>query len=114
MDAVYFGTLCWFPTCNGSGPWVQADLENGLFGGGNGNNPNNAGNKSTFVTALVKNNGTSTYAIKGGNADSGGLTTWYSGSLPTAAISPCTRRAPSSSGSAATTATARPGTSSKA
>src|SRR5207253_10718154 len=52
-------------------------------GGGNGNNPNNAGNKSTFVTALVKNNGTSTYAIKGGNADSGGLTTWYSGSLPT-------------------------------
>ena len=83
MDAVYFGTLCWFPTCNGSGPWVQADLENGLFGGGNGNNPNNAGNKSTFVTALVKNNGTSTYAIKGGNADSGGLTTWYSGSLPT-------------------------------
>src|SRR5690348_16444483 len=83
MDAVYFGTLCWFPACNGSGPWVQADLENGLFGGGNGNNPNNAGIKSTFVTALVKNNGTSTYAIKGGNADSGGLTTWYSGSLPT-------------------------------
>ncbi len=31
----------------------------------------------------MKNNGTSTYAIKGGNADSGGLTTWYSGSLPT-------------------------------
>jgi hypothetical protein len=83
MDAVYFGTLCWFPTCSGSGPWVQADLENGLFGGGNGNNPNNHGNNSTFVTALVKNNGTSTYAIKGGNADSGGLTTWYSGSLPT-------------------------------
>jgi non-reducing end alpha-L-arabinofuranosidase len=83
MDAVYFGTLCWFPACNGSGPWVQADLQNGLFGGGNGNNPNNAGNKSTFVTALVKNNGTATYAIKGGNADSGGLTTWYSGSLPT-------------------------------
>src|SRR6266516_1422843 len=83
MNAVYFGTLCWFPTCNGSGPWVQADLENGLFGGGNGNNPNNAGNKSAFVTALVKNNGTTTYAIKGGNADSGGLTTWYSGSLPT-------------------------------
>jgi len=83
MDAVYFGTLCWFAPCNGSGPWVQADLENGLFGGGNGNNPSNAGNKSAFVTALVKNNGATTYAIKGGNADSGGLTTWYSGSLPT-------------------------------
>ena len=85
MDAVYFGTLCWFTPCNGSGPWVQADLENGLFAGGNGNNPSNAGNKSTFVTALVKNNGTTTYAIKGGNADSGGLTTWYNGPLPTTA-----------------------------
>jgi non-reducing end alpha-L-arabinofuranosidase len=83
MDAVYFGTLCWFAPCTGSGPWVQADLENGLFSGGNGNNPNNDGNSSAFVTALVKNNGTSTYAIKGGNADSGGLSTWYSGSLPT-------------------------------
>src|SRR5690242_663024 len=41
MDAVYFGTLCWFTPCNGSGPWVQADLENGLFAGGNGNNPSN-------------------------------------------------------------------------
>jgi hypothetical protein len=83
MDAVYFGTLCWFGPCSGSGPWVQADLENGLFSGGNGNNPNNHGNNSAFVTALVKNNGTTTYAIKGGNANSGGLTTWYNGSLPT-------------------------------
>jgi hypothetical protein len=83
MDAVYFGKLCWFTPCTGAGPWVQADLENGLFGGGNGNNPGNDGNSSAFVTALVKNNGTTTYAIKGGNADSGGLTTWYNGALPT-------------------------------
>jgi hypothetical protein len=83
MDAVYFGTLCWFSPCTGSGPWVQADLENGLFSGGNGNNPNNRDNNSQFVTAMVKNNGTTTYAIKGGNADSGSLTTWYSGPLPT-------------------------------
>jgi hypothetical protein len=84
MDAVYFGTLCWFSPCAGPGPWVQADLENGLFSGGNGNNPNNKGNNSQFVTALVENNGTTTYAIKGGNADSGSLTTWYSGALPAA------------------------------
>ena len=82
MDAVYFGTLCWFGPCTGHGPWVQADLENGLFSGGNGNNPNNQGNASTFVTALVKNNGTTSYAIKGGSADSGGLTSWYNGALP--------------------------------
>ena len=61
---------------------MQADLENGLFAGGNGSNTANDGNSSAFVTALVKNNGTTTYAIKGGNAQSGGLTTWYSGALP--------------------------------
>ena len=82
MDAINFSTECWFSPCSGSGPWVQADLENGLFAGANGSDTNNHGNNSAFVTALVKNNGTTTYAIKGGNADSGGLTTWYSGALP--------------------------------
>ena len=83
MDAINFGSECWFSPCTGSGPWVQADLENGLFAGGNGSNTANDGNSSTFVTALVKNNGTTTYAIKGGNAQSGSLSTWYSGALPT-------------------------------
>jgi hypothetical protein len=82
MDAINFGTECWFSPCSGSGPWVQADLENGLFAGGNGSDTNNKGNKSAYVTALLKNNGTTTYAIKGGNAQSGGLTTWYNGALP--------------------------------
>jgi len=31
MNAIYFGTSCWFGGCQGTGPWVQADLENGLF-----------------------------------------------------------------------------------
>src|ERR1051326_6983484 len=35
-----------------------------------------------FVTAMEKNNGTSNFAIKYGNADSGGLTTGVSGPLP--------------------------------
>ena len=34
MDAIYFGTSCWFGGCSGTGPWVQADLEYGLFSGG--------------------------------------------------------------------------------
>jgi non-reducing end alpha-L-arabinofuranosidase len=82
MDAINFGTECWFAPCSGTGPWVQADLENGLFAGANGSDTSNHGNSSTFVTALLKNNGTTTYAIKGGNAQSGSLTTWYSGALP--------------------------------
>jgi hypothetical protein len=87
MGAVYFGKLCWFGfvvpgQCVGSGPWVMADLENGLFAGANGTNTNNTGRNSAFVTGMVKMNST-TYAIKDGNANSGGLKTDYSGPLPT-------------------------------
>ena len=51
-------------------------MENGLFA------PGNQGNSSTFVTAMLKNNGTTTYAIRDANAQSGGLATEYSGPLP--------------------------------
>lgn len=82
MDAVTLATTCFFPPCTGSGPWVQGDLENGLFPGGNGTNTANNGNNSTFVTALLKNDGQRTYAVKGGDSQSGGLTTWWNGALP--------------------------------
>ena len=114
MDAVNLGTECYFSPCTGSGPWVEADLENGLFSGGNGSNTANAGNNSDFVTALLKNNGQTTFALKGGNAQSGGLTTWWNGALPDAATRRCTRRARSCSAPAATTATRRSARSSRA
>jgi Alpha-L-arabinofuranosidase B, catalytic len=82
MDAVNLGTGCFFGPCAGSGPWVRADMENGLFAGGNGADPGNLGNSSPFVTAMLKNNGQTSYALKGGNAQSGGLSTWYEGPLP--------------------------------
>ena len=85
MDAVYFGTLCWFSPCNGSGPWVMADLENGLFQSNTGGSQNtsNTGNRNPFVTVTLKNNGQNFFALKDGNAQSGGLATRYSGPLPT-------------------------------
>lgn len=85
MDAINFGTECWFSPCHGSGPWVQADLENGLFqsNAGHSTNTSNTGNSAPFVTAMLKNNGQNFFAIKDGNARSGGLTTRYSGPLPT-------------------------------
>ncbi|UQU62451.1 ricin-type beta-trefoil lectin domain protein [Couchioplanes caeruleus] len=82
MDAVSIATTCYFPPCTGSGPWVEADLENGMFQGANGSNTANLGNNSAYVTALLKNNGQTTYALKGGNSQSGGLTTWWNGALP--------------------------------
>ena len=82
MDAIYFGNLCWFGSCAGANPLVEADMENGLFAGGNGPDPGNKGNGSPFVTAMLKNNGTTTYALKDGDATSGALTTEYEGPLP--------------------------------
>jgi hypothetical protein len=82
MDAVNLSTTCFFSPCSGSGPWVEADMENGLFSGGNGPNSANDGNNSDFVTAMLKNDGQTTYALKGGNSQSGGLSTWWEGALP--------------------------------
>ena len=81
MDAVYFGTRCEHPPCSGTGPWIAADLENGLFQG-NGSNTANATVNFDVVTAMLKNNGQTSFVLKTGNAQSGGLTTQYNGSLP--------------------------------
>ncbi len=85
MDALNFGTFCGFPPCSGSGPWVEADLENGQYMGG-GSNPSNTANVSlpyNFVTAMLKNDSQSTFALRGGNAQSGPAVKLYEGSLPT-------------------------------
>ncbi|WP_280882524.1 arabinofuranosidase catalytic domain-containing protein [Streptomyces pseudovenezuelae] len=85
MDAVSIATTCYFAPCTGSGPWVEADLENGMFQGNNGSNTANLGNNSAYVTAVLKNNGQTRYALKGGNSQSGALSTWWDGALPTRA-----------------------------
>ncbi|NKE58701.1 alpha-L-arabinofuranosidase [Lentzea sp. PSKA42] len=83
MDAINFSKQCWFGGCSGTGPWVQADLEWGLFPGGSQQwNPNQRAFTNKFVTAILKNNGTTRFALKGGNAQAGELTTLYEGALP--------------------------------
>jgi hypothetical protein len=63
----------------------MGDLENGLFQSNTGGSQSaaNTGNPNPFVTATLKNNGQNFLALKDGNAQSGGLTTRYSGALPT-------------------------------
>jgi hypothetical protein len=83
MDAINFSTSCWFGGCTGSGPWVQADLEWGLYPGGSQQwNPNQRAFTNRYVTAMLKNNGTSRFALKGSNAQAGALTTLWDGALP--------------------------------
>ena len=85
MEAIYFGNSTVWGSGAGPGPWVMADLENGLFSGVNtGNNANDQTiTGMNYVTALVKGQ-PNQWAIRTGNAQSGGLTTQYSGVRPNA------------------------------
>ena len=83
MNAIEWGNACWFGGCTGPGPWVEADLENGMYSTNTGpNSASNPGVNYPFVSAWEKNNGTSNFTLKYGNATSGGLTTTWSGALP--------------------------------
>jgi hypothetical protein len=83
MDAINFSTITAWGTGAGSGPWIMADLEYGIFTEGDGNkNQNDPSQTATFVTAVLKNNGTTEYALKGADATTGDLTTYYKGKLP--------------------------------
>ncbi len=56
MEAIYFGNIkVWGGYGTGNGPWVMADLENGLFSGVNaGYNANDPSVSHRFLTAVVK------------------------------------------------------------
>jgi|EP01043_Picozoa_sp_COSAG02_P006008 hypothetical protein len=66
-----------------AGPWILADLESGVWGGNNvGVNPTNTPiNSSKFVTAVLKGRPGS-WALKGGDAQSGRLKTMFDGPRP--------------------------------
>ena len=82
MEAVYFGNCSIWGKGAGNGPWVMADLENGLFGGQSFSaNPDNMPLNYDYVTAMVKGKPGS-FIIKGGNAQSGALQTMYDGARP--------------------------------
>lgn len=82
MEAIYFGDCTIWGTGSGSGPWIMADLENGLFSGDNyWNNPGDQSISHRFVTAIVKGE-SNQWAIRGGDATSGSLSTFFSGPRP--------------------------------
>jgi len=83
MEAVYFGNATYWDTGAGNGPWVMADLENGLFSGSNVNspNPNDLTINHRFTTAMIEG-GSNQWAILGGDAQSGALSTFFNGPRP--------------------------------
>jgi hypothetical protein len=91
MEALFFGTGYW-DKGSGNGPWVEADLEDGVYNQGGASGATNANEPSMpypFVTAMIKGNsanastGNGPFAVKGSNAQSGTLSVWYNGARPT-------------------------------
>jgi hypothetical protein len=78
MDSIYFGSCTQWAHGTGSGPWIMADMEDGMQIG----NSNTPSITYKFVTAIEKNNGTTEWALKGGDATTGALSTLYKGALP--------------------------------
>jgi len=82
METVYFGNSTAWGSGTGSGPWLMADLENGLFSGVNrGYNSNDPSVSHRFLTAIVKGE-PNHWSLRAGNAQSGGLSTYYNGVRP--------------------------------
>lgn len=109
MEAIYFGSCDWWDKGAGSGPWIMADLEVGVYswGGpsaysdanrsGNKVNPNSISFAYPFVTAMLKGNSAKAtnggpFTLKGGNAQSGVLTTLWDGAYPVGYGSPMQRQ----------------------
>jgi len=84
MEAIYFGNIKVWGYGAGNGPWVMADLENGLFSGVNTRyNANDPSVNYRYLTAIIKGE-PNHWAIRGGNAQSGNLSTFYDGQRPNA------------------------------
>ena len=79
MEAVYFGNYTVQGKGGGNGPWVMADMENGVFAGPSfAANPRVTPLTSAYVTAVVVGRSGS-FALRGGDAQTGTLTTMYDG-----------------------------------
>ena len=101
MEAIYWGTdVGWGGYGEGTGPWVAADLENGMFKGNAGGYnygsshttpwPTALTVSATYATTVLKGPSTNNFEIKAGSAQSGKLTTMWNGTRPSPNYSPKT------------------------
>ncbi|MBY8870247.1 lamin tail domain-containing protein [Micromonospora sp. PLK6-60] len=84
METVYFGTATAWGRGTGPGPWIMSDMEAGLFTGYNARQNDGAPTIDSwrFVTGVVNGGGGNQWDLRGGNAQEGPLSTYYSGIRP--------------------------------
>jgi hypothetical protein len=96
MEAVYWGTdTTWGGRGEGNGPWIAADLENGMFKGDKGGwqsqsvyTPSAKSVIASYATAMLKGPSGNHFTLKAGDAQSGALTTMWDGARPSPGYSP--------------------------
>merc|ERR1712151_569086 len=86
MEAIYFGNADWAGNtgAGNTGPWVGADLEQGMYyGGGSATKVNNQSKPLTseFVSLNLKGREDG-FTLKGGDATKGTFETMYDGPRP--------------------------------
>ena len=90
MECIYFGDdKDWGGPGQGNGPWVAADLEDGVFKGNDAGYmwgrthttpwPNSLSIIADYATAMLKGPNDGTFKLKGGSAQEGKLTTMWDG-----------------------------------
>jgi len=83
MDSIYFGNNMIWGTGAGNGPWIMADMEDGMLSGPtSGHNEQLPSMPYKYVTAMEKNDGTTNYSLRGTDATAMTVQTFYQGVLP--------------------------------
>jgi len=83
METTYYGISTAWGSGNGDGPWIMSDMEAGLF---SGYDPKKNDVPSItdwqFVSVFVNGGGGNQWDLRGGDATTDSLTTYYSGIRP--------------------------------
>lgn len=83
METTYYGTATAWGTGNGDGPWIMSDMEAGLFSGWNAKQndvPSITGWR--FVSVYVNGGGADHWDLRGADATSTEVVTYYDGVRP--------------------------------
>jgi hypothetical protein len=83
MEALYWGSCGDYSRGGGNGPWILADLENGMYAGDGEDIPSNTPITGwSWVTGMLKGPSGNHMTLKAGNAQSGKLVAKWDGARP--------------------------------
>ena len=84
METLNFSTIPDWSYGSGSGPWILADIENGVYAGALTKGPvaSNTPIVANYVTGMIKGFSGNHYAIKAGDAQAGKLSVKHDGARP--------------------------------